>query len=577
MASQSVWGTVESQILMRRLTVVGANLLFLWSLSPLGGQASLRVLEKHINAEPHYTSLRYLSTGPGSAARAMDTTFAEALDQVNPLFTAALLAKNNFQRAEDMWGNVKVPRLARFSANATKDHNGWFDVPPAITRTAEDYVSLAGIPVVGRSIAEDASFNLETTQFHLECQPFKQKVVTGPNFTGIYDIVPFPKGANVTEENSPFIHTTFFMLLSDDSERQSARMDAFFGYVNTTKEEPPFARRTLTYTSLSEPTYRIRGGEDNRKINVANCTLGQEHTEIAVDCTAKDGCAAVKIRKSRSDLRPEQITALDHPVLTEFLQILPRAFTDEVSNTPRGEWQRRSIPTEQFMFDTSYPFILPTSNNMEEKGWVDMSLMDPNVFSNRLSLCLNTWFQLSLAPYAYMGRLPSNNMSMYGPDTIPVRDIDAYLPSNKSTVNTTLSDWWLDFTTRSYARDIPFVGATANATTSQPRQIYQCNYAWTAALFGSSFIIFATGVSSLLLKARTLGPETFGFVSSMTYENPYVGLPKGGTMLDAMERSRLLRDVEVHIGDVKGDEEIGHIAFSAGIPLRKLERGRLYT
>lgn len=29
MASQSVWGTIESQLLMQRLTMVGANLLFL--------------------------------------------------------------------------------------------------------------------------------------------------------------------------------------------------------------------------------------------------------------------------------------------------------------------------------------------------------------------------------------------------------------------------------------------------------------------------------------------------------------------------------------------------------------------
>jgi hypothetical protein len=62
----------------------------------------------------------------------------------------------------------------------------------------------------------------------------------------------------------------------------------------------------------------------------------------------------------------------------------------------------------------------------------------------------------------------------------------------------------------------------------------------------------------------------------MTYENPWLRIPSGGTMLDGMERARLLKDVEVCIGDVRGNEEVGHIAVAAGVPLRKLERGRLY-
>lgn len=84
-------------------------------------------------------------------------------------------------------------------------------------------------------------------------------------------------------------------------------------------------------------------------------------------------------------------------------------------------------------------------------------------------------------------------------------------------------------------------------------------------------------------RSRSREPKTnshiqlFGFVASMTYENPYVRIPKGGSTLDAMERAKLLKDVEVCVGDVHGDRDIGHIAFSAGMPVRKLWRGRLYA
>lgn len=64
LASQTVWGTFESQILLRRLTLFGAHLFLPWCLSPLGGQASLRILEittaAQINSgEP----ILYLPTG----------------------------------------------------------------------------------------------------------------------------------------------------------------------------------------------------------------------------------------------------------------------------------------------------------------------------------------------------------------------------------------------------------------------------------------------------------------------------------------------------------------------------------
>jgi len=71
--------------------------------------------------------------------------------------------------------------------------------------------------------------------------------------------------------------------------------------------------------------------------------------------------------------------------------------------------------------------------------------------------------------------------------------------------------------------------------------------------------------------------QLFGFVTSMTYENPHMQIPDGGSTLDAMERARLLKDVEVYVGDVQCDQDVGHIAFAAGAPLRKLERGRLYA
>jgi len=68
LASQTVWGTFESQVLLRRFTVFGAHLTLLWCLSPLGGQASLRILETATEARVEGgLPILYLPTGSMSS------------------------------------------------------------------------------------------------------------------------------------------------------------------------------------------------------------------------------------------------------------------------------------------------------------------------------------------------------------------------------------------------------------------------------------------------------------------------------------------------------------------------------
>lgn len=57
-------------------------------------------------------------------------------------------------------------------------------------------------------------------------------------------------------------------------------------------------------------------------------------------------------------------------------------------------------------------------------------------------------------------------------------------------------------------------------------------------------------------------PDMMGYVSSFTYNNPYMSVPTGGESLGAMERARLLRDVKVKIGDARVDDEVGHVVFA---------------
>ncbi|TKA35707.1 hypothetical protein B0A49_13487 [Cryomyces minteri] len=122
----------------------------------------------------------------------------------------------------------------------------------------------------------------------------------------------------------------------------------------------------------------------------------------------------------------------------------------------------------------------------------------------------------------------------------------------------------------------PFVAVTSNGTATRAHQIYVCNFVWLAWLLISTIALLIIGIVGIVLKERTLAPDMLGYVASMTYENPHVNLPHGEGALDARERTRALRDLRVRIGDVSGEEEVGHVAFTAGRQVRGLERDRRY-
>ncbi len=119
MASRSAWGTIESQLLQRRFTAVGDHLILLCTLSPLGGQASLRALERREHTTKSTTPLRHLYTGPFSAYLKPDEIL---LLNTATVFQAALLTPAEMKTApRDNWGNVRVPRLEALETTSSSD------------------------------------------------------------------------------------------------------------------------------------------------------------------------------------------------------------------------------------------------------------------------------------------------------------------------------------------------------------------------------------------------------------------------------------------------------------------------
>jgi hypothetical protein len=584
MASQSVWGTIESQIVMQRATLVGVNLLFLWALSPLGGQASLRLMRRYDQESYSSSKIRYMTTGPGGTMWGLSSTYIDSgkFDDAGALYTAALLAPIETKLGpRDSWGNVKIPSL-EFLNGTVPDSEGWVSVPHI--PHPESYSSLVGLPVVGLPSVGKSNFTMESSYLSVDCGSFTQVPIPvekngSTYFDQLDELFPGIIWKNKTENNDPFKPSrgrkaTFFMdtnmigswgwPTNPEETRMSGRLDGFVGYYNQTRlsDNEMKIKRQLSFTSkwAKHPTTPEFG------LNTARCELAQNHVEALIECSGEQ-CIARKIRRSLTDTRPSALTALEHStILRGFIQELPVAVASQFG----------SSPTERFLGNTSaFPFVQRAGQLDYDVAYTNLSVVTPEVFSQRLSLVLNTYYQLTTQPTGYFGGL-SRNLSLYGPDTLPVTDLNMYLPSNLSATENTFTDWYATFELVVQRSESPFIGATSTAYTTTTEEIYLCNVPWLVLLMTSSVVIFSIGAMGLALKHKTLAPELFGFVTSMTYENPWVKIPRGGTMLDATERAKLLKDVEVYIGDVRGDEDVGHIALAAGVPLRKLERGRMY-
>ncbi|KAJ4357336.1 uncharacterized protein N0V89_001911 [Didymosphaeria variabile] len=505
-----------------------------------------------------------MSTGPASTLLGLATTYVDngKFADAAALYSAALMAPEAGKLSQqDPWGNVKIPILN--PSNLSSPMTGqWQDVKSLI-QTPEAYSSLVGLPVVGLPLNESSSFIIETTYLVVDCEPFKKSPypsnitsqIQRTNYTRLEELVPGQVWSDKSIKNDPFKpqeRITSFFIDTDRSTYGStndtegvltARLDAFLGNQNTTilrngndtVREP----RKLLFASV----YPRGDKEDGQfDLNVAHCLVSQAHVEVGVRC---------------------QGTLITYGLAQNF----PLAVATGVL---------ASTATERFLANSSsYPFVQNAFSKARE-SYVDLSAVPKEAFSSRLGLLLNTYYQLSTQPLGYFGSL-SRNLSLYGPDVLPATDVDAYLPANLSSVNMTFLDLWSSFEARVQDNQAPFIGATTTANVTTTEEVFVCNFAWLSLLLAASNVILITGIVALILKRMTLGPEFFGPVASMTYENPFVKIPEGGSTLDAMERARIMRDVEVYVADVAGEKDVGHVAFAAGVPLRKLERSRTYA
>ncbi|KAK0640235.1 hypothetical protein DIS24_g9551 [Lasiodiplodia hormozganensis] len=184
LGSTSVLSTIITQFQLRAYGPVGISLIFLWIISPLGGQATLRILDLKHKVDNTSISINYPTMNYTTAFDPGYASDSYALSSKTTFFTAAIMSPASVKNSSvDLWGNVKIPSLEALlltSTDAPADPTSWITVPPNAS-----YTSLVGIPLGNVPPLSGASMYVElnTSYWTVACQ----NLTTQPRFTALRD------------------------------------------------------------------------------------------------------------------------------------------------------------------------------------------------------------------------------------------------------------------------------------------------------------------------------------------------------------------------------------------------------
>ena len=356
MGSQTIFGAIELQFLLRTFSVLGMLLIALWTFSPLGGQASLRLLDKGFHRELQNQTVRYLNSDAESVLSGGADDVAQFRFLVDTLYLSSILSPLTAQSASmDQWGNIKVPTIEPLEQTSTSGADGWYYMDKMDKKNAS-FSSLLGVSVAGIPIDGTTNFSMESHYMQVSC-------------------------ANVTNVDAG--NDTFGGFQVGITGLQN-RSDPLYPY------QQPFP--TIEPANLNFNTTEDNG----EKRFVAQCTLNRSSVESGITCEGRS-CKVARIRRSRFDLRP--------PGYTPMSAGLRVATNFESTWTNVGvSHEAESSPTEFFISD---PAMRNLSSNVEA-GAVDLTVIPADVFSQRFSLLFNTYYQSSIAPGYRTGNFPSD-------------------------------------------------------------------------------------------------------------------------------------------------------------------------
>ena len=506
--SQSLGGTMERALLLRRCDAVGVTIVLLWLLSPLGGQSSLRILDIASHTVTSQGSISYFTATP---ATQMSSVFVDGHDTgiqtqfVGSLLQASLLESDDVRNSPvDLWNNVKIPRLEVLSPFANQDDgNAW--TATNITTRPTTWSSLSGLMVKGLPKDGNSTFVLESSYIDFSCLGDAPVDETGLN--DLNNSLP-------TTGKLPDFETPGLGINGGRPEMTSSVLVILSPIHNTSDFEPIDTPVNVLYVSRSSEIEKSNP-DPSIKFDVFNCSLAPTMVESNVTCLGSL-CAVTSMRRSTPSSAAKTPFAVQE--LSNIFNALP-----VIAAKPPNSGQPVVLDVYLLGKDAPLQVTYQQASNLPAFPSVSGSRL-----AQRLTTFFNTVWQASLAP----------------------NDIAFGSAFNLTSSAPGTSDW-----------TIPTVNALTTIAREVP--IYSANISFIVILLIITLILQLVAVTGLILKYTANAPDILGYVSTMTRENPYTNVPSGGNALDGLQRARLLAGMHVQLADVSKDQDLGYLVLKS--------------
>ncbi|ORY17981.1 hypothetical protein BCR34DRAFT_554605 [Clohesyomyces aquaticus] len=511
LGSSGLFSTIITQLKFRNMGFVGLALICLWILSPIGGQASLRVLDYNARLDSRTRPIYAMD---------WDSVFEPAdripLSEIAPesteasystqLFFGAALSSSLESKISpmDLWGNIKIPMIERLTNSAFYD-DGWREVP----RKNTTYSSLIGIPWSGVSSETNTTFNMEHSYWTLDCPTLE----LGYGLIGENGTSKFANGYVGSRSTSWGITMDTDVHGQKNYETDSNSTSIRISYSGT--DGGPMD---------SMPHYTN-----------ATCFMKTSYVEVEVFCQ-RQNCSAIRIRPSIKPHQAPEIAMGMYPWAGIFVEGFHSSFAANMQS-PCGFQRYFRHPGSPFTNTWGEDLALHNLTNTQ--------------FATSFSQLLNSFWLAGIG----VAKLSTGVSTPIDPEQLP--------PRNMSLGGT-------------FYQPI-------NATESVTVPLLKCSRPWLAALFIATAAMFLAGAFGLVLEFTRKAPDFALNISSLTRDNPYIHLPPGGSTLDSIDRSRLLQDVRIRLGDIRPDDPVGYVAIASCdregkvLRLKQLDRTRTFS
>lgn len=487
-ASKSYSQTLWMMLTLRTSVFLHLGLLILWSLSPLAGQVSLRILNPRNVTDASISIPWHVADTKDKSFWQNQTTLLNKL----PVFAAEYLNamswnsgtwhdSHGYKYDTDGFPMLPMPNPVKsWSASQIHDRKG-----------LSQYYSLKGIPI------HSPSFGSRSTS------PYRfEGNLTFPVSMFSFSCSSFPHQSRNTSQRGCF--TVNGNASSDDLQ---SPQNVFFGPTRATQWE--FMKW--------------------------NCTVVLHTRIIGTRCSPKVRPYGIPRNVSRGTGEG------DRDRNEQGLCAITDIGVAEISNTTplRNSHSVIFATLREIELSTTISYLATGSIS---GGYGDryFSTVDNSKFSDRLTTVFNTiWLSSLRLKFDKEGKLMPKTASF--------------------SMNTT----------------------TSTPLFYKPFDVIQCNWNAFVILTTTAALLVLCCFVNIWLVYRLNTPDIFGYISTLTFDNPHFPIPGveagSGSTLDGLERTRLLRDVKVRIGEVRKGEEFGKLALAkAGEGVEGVKRRRKY-